>query len=74
MKRLGRKVRTLHTPDKEGSPVKCDICNEEFANSEEVKRHKEQVHPMGEEAGEAPDLMEKPVESEMPEPAEQGSK
>jgi hypothetical protein len=54
--------------------VKCDICNEEFANSEEVKRHKEQVHPMGEEAGEAPDLMEKPIEGEMPEPAEQGSK
>jgi len=54
--------------------VKCDICDQEFANSEEVKRHKEQVHPMGDEQGEAPDMMERPAmngaESEMPEPAE----
>jgi hypothetical protein len=49
--------------------VKCDICDQEFANSEEVKHHKEQVHPMGEEDGEKPDLMETP--DEMPEPAEQ---
>lgn len=48
--------------------MKCDLCDEEFANSEEVKRHKEQVHPMGEEAGEKPDLIETP--DEMPEPAE----
>ena len=32
--------------------MKCDICDQEFANSEEVKRHKEQVHPMGEDEGE----------------------
>ena len=59
--------------------VKCDLCDQEFANSEEVKRHKEQVHPMGEGDGETPDLMEnpessdgmKPEVSEMPEPAEQ---
>jgi hypothetical protein len=56
--------------------MKCDVCNEEFANSEEVKRHKEQMHPMGD--GKEPDLMEKPPatdgmepnESETPEPAE----
>ncbi len=48
--------------------MKCDICDQEFANSEEVKRHQEQAHPMGEE-GEKPDLMETP--DEMPEPAEQ---
>ena len=52
-----------------GNVVKCDICDQEFANSEEVKHHKEQVHPMGEEDGEKPDLMETP--DEMPEPAEQ---
>jgi hypothetical protein len=66
--------------------MKCDLCDQEFANSEEVKRHKEQVHPMGEAGGEAPDLMENPgmsdgmqpqagqesaKESEVPEPAEQ---
>ncbi len=40
--------------------VKCDLCDREFANSEEVNRHKEQAHPMGEE-GEAPDLMQTPA-------------
>ena len=54
---------------KEANVVKCDICDQEFANSEEVRQHKEQVHPMGEEDGEKPDLMETP--DEMPEPAEQ---
>ena len=53
---------------KEVHVVKCDICDQEFANSEEVKRHKEQAHPVGEEDGEKPDLMETP--DEMPEPAE----
>jgi hypothetical protein len=49
--------------------MKSDLCDQEFANSEEVKRHKEQMHPMGEEEGEKPDLMETP--DEMPEPVEQ---
>jgi hypothetical protein len=44
--------------------VKCDLCDQEFANSEEVKRHKEQVHPMGDEGL-------KPEEGDTPEPAEQ---
>jgi hypothetical protein len=30
-----------------GCVLKCDVCDQEFANSEEVKRHKEQAHPMG---------------------------
>jgi hypothetical protein len=59
--------------EKEGQTVKCDICDQEFANSEEVKRHKEEVHPMGEGDGEKPDLMENSTESEMPEPAERSS-
>ena len=54
----------------------CDVCNQEFANSEEVKRHKEQVHPMGD--GKDPEIMEKPGmsdsveqnDSEVPEPAD----
>ena len=54
--------------------MKCDLCAQEFANSEEVKRHKEQVHPMGHEDGEKPDLMEAPDRSEMPEPAEQSNR
>jgi hypothetical protein len=40
--------------------VKCNLCGQEFANSEDVNRHKEQVHPMGEE-GEAPDLVPTPA-------------
>jgi len=63
----------LQTSVKEVNVVKCDICDQEFANSEEVKRHKEQAHPMGEEDGKQPerqpDLMETPDET--PEPAEQ---
>jgi hypothetical protein len=26
--------------------VKCDLCDREFNNSEELMRHKEQMHPM----------------------------
>ena len=70
MKRLGRKVRTLQTSYRRNTQLKCDVCGEEFANSEEIKNHKEQVHAMGEGDGEKPDLMEnpgmKPEESEMP--------
>jgi hypothetical protein len=40
--------------------VKCDLCDKEFNNSEELKSHKEQVHPMDER--EMPD-----VDSENPE-------
>ncbi len=28
--------------------MRCDICDQEFANSEEVKMHKERVHPLDE--------------------------
>lgn len=45
--------------------MKCEMCEKEFANSEELMRHKEQMHPMAE--GETPDLA--PEERE--EPAEQ---
>jgi len=52
--------------------MKCDVCEQEFANSEEVKAHKEQAHPMGDDSHE-PDMGDgmKKGESEMPEPAEQ---
>ena len=29
--------------------MKCDICDQEFPNSEAVKAHKEREHPIGEE-------------------------
>jgi hypothetical protein len=57
--------------DKEVNVVKCDICDKEFANSEEVNRHKEQMHPMGEDEGEKPDLMQTPgVSGSEPDPSE----
>jgi hypothetical protein len=51
--------------------MKCDICDEEFANSEEVKAHKERDHPMGEEKDadlEKPETVDKDSESEPLEP------
>ena len=52
--------------------MKCDICNQEFANSEEVKAHKEEVHPLGDEKATpvVNDGMQMD-QTEMPEPAEQ---
>ena len=49
--------------------LKCDACDQEFANLEEFKRHIERAHPMGEEDGEKPDMMERD-DSEIPEAAE----
>jgi hypothetical protein len=34
--------------------VKCDLCDKEFNNSEELMQHKEQAHPMDER--ETPDI------------------
>ena len=34
--------------------MKCDLCDKEFNNTEELKRHKEEVHPMDE--GEVPEM------------------
>jgi len=51
--------------------MKCDICDEEFANSEEVKAHKEREHPMGQEDDiENPETMDEDSGSEpaAPEP------
>jgi hypothetical protein len=51
--------------------MKCDICDEEFANSEEVKAHKEREHPMGkqqEDDFENPEVIDKDSESEPVEP------
>lgn len=40
--------------------MKCEICDEEVANSEELKAHKEREHPMGgqnDDELEAPDML-----------------
>ena len=54
--------------------VRCNVCEQEFANSEELKRHQEESHPIADVEGkepqlEQPDLMETPAMTE-PEPAE----
>ena len=46
--------------------MKCDLCDKEFHNSDELMRHKEQMHPM--DVGEVPDNA--PEKLEMPEPVE----
>jgi hypothetical protein len=51
--------------------MKCDICDQEFANSEAVKAHKEREHPMGvqkDEDVENPSVMDKDLESKPVEP------
>lgn len=50
--------------------MKCDLCGKEFNNSEELKQHKEQVHPMDEQ--ETPDIdRENPeIKREMPDSGE----
>jgi hypothetical protein len=46
-------------------PVKCDICDEDFANSVELEKHKEREHPMGDgdEDLEKPDNMQEKMQS-----------
>ena len=34
--------------------MKCDVCDKEFNNVDELKLHKEQVHPM--DQGEVPEM------------------
>lgn len=46
--------------------VKCDICGQEIANSEEMKAHKERDHTLEErrdEKLEKPDMMDKEQEN-----------
>lgn len=48
--------------------MKCEICDQEVANSEEMKAHMEREHPLGErgdEELEKPDMLE---EQELPAP------
>ena len=50
--------------------MKCDLCSKEFNNSDELKEHVEEVHPMDE--GKVPDLDEEnpEIKRELPESAE----
>ena len=53
-----RKIWALHTSEG-GKTVKCHICEQEFANSEELKAHMERDHTLeerGDEELEAPDM------------------
>jgi hypothetical protein len=48
--------------------MKCDVCGQEVANSEELKAHQERVHPMSSGDGEMPDMLDRPeAGSDMPE-------
>ncbi len=58
--------------------MKCDMCDKEFNNSEELKRHQEQVHPVDEQDNpemgrDNPEIKREVPDSdsvEMPTPAE----
>ena len=44
--------------------MKCEICDAEVANSEELKAHMEREHPLdeqGDEDLETPDMLDEPV-------------
>jgi hypothetical protein len=49
--------------------MKCEICDREFANSEEVKLHIERDHPLderGDDELEKPDLIDEPAQEQVP--------
>jgi len=49
----------------EGKAVKCEICDAEVANSEELKAHLEREHTLeerGDEELEKPDMMDQPAQ------------
>lgn len=52
--------------------MRCDLCDKEFNNTDELRQHKEQMHPM--DQGDTPDLdRENPeIERDMPEPEPAG--
>jgi hypothetical protein len=59
--------------------MECEMCGQEVANSEELQRHRERLHPYPDddrtkaiEDGEKPDFIApEPEPSETPEPAPQ---
>jgi hypothetical protein len=64
VERLGPKVLAHTIRHGRVIPVKCDICDEEFANSVELEKHKEREHPMGDdEELEKPDHMQEEMQS-----------
>jgi len=50
--------------------MKCEICDREFVNSEQVKLHIERDHPLDERGGdeelEMPDLIDEPADEQVP--------
>jgi hypothetical protein len=57
--------------------MECEICGQEVVNSEALQKHKERLHPVGEQDDsqvERPDPTGEPLEPESidaPEPAQQ---
>ena len=47
--------------------MKCDLCDKEFNNSEELKRHKEQEHPIDQRKEPDMDRENPEIKREMPE-------
>ncbi len=49
--------------------MECDICGAEVDNSEDLAKHKEQMHAMGETEPEKEESPEVPEEEDVPDPA-----
>jgi len=54
--------------------VKCDICGEELENSEALAKHKERLHPLGEQEDgdrelETPRMEEQEIQEPSPMPS-----
>lgn len=47
--------------------MRCEVCNAELANSEELKDHMERVHPLDERGEQGEDELEKPDKLDEPE-------
>jgi len=46
--------------------VKCDLCGREFNNAEELKQHREEMHPMDEHEVKDMDEKNPEIEREVP--------
>lgn len=47
--------------------MKCDVCDKEVANSEELKAHKEREHPVNDQ-DDGPEMPDRVEGGERPEP------
>jgi hypothetical protein len=50
--------------------MKCDVCGEEVENSEDLAKHMEKMHAMGDDDPEQEESQQLPEEPGVPQPAQ----